>query len=448
MATVGTLPYTPGATINAVPMLEDWQLNLGKQVGGFLANNATGYTPGALYTGPRVAGMSAPEQTGINKLNQALNINTPGPLFAQGKGEVSNILSGAYTNPETSPYIQAMQAIMDRNLQGQIDKSRLGAGARGSFYGTKAMEEETGLRQKSLEDRGLQIADMINKERDRMTAMVPEAKAYANYENVEFPMAQVGASQQYGALPRAVEQADMESQYQDWTRGRGELATTTGQALAASKSGPDYGLKSITMPNTLDTSQMTPEAIAKMFAGNEAVPAGGSGGGGGGGGASPTGGYASNGITGVPLTGFADLFNRNLAQPAGSGQPTAAGTTGVSGGTSRGGTPIAWDKSSLIQPNAGGATGTGTPGAGVPAASAATPGAVDTPIGQMTPQGGPGQMSYAEGKTFFSSRYPNFSWAVNERGVFGAPKGSGATSGMVSENWRPLTELLQSGALK
>ncbi|MFA5177885.1 MAG: hypothetical protein WC440_07080, partial [Candidatus Omnitrophota bacterium] len=52
----------------------------------------------------------------------------------------------------------------------------------------------------------------------------------------------VAASQEYGSLNRILEQADLDRQYNEWTRKQGALSTTTGQAQGLATSQIPYGI--------------------------------------------------------------------------------------------------------------------------------------------------------------------------------------------------------------
>ena len=104
------------------------------------------------------------------------------------------------------------------------------------------------------------------------------------------PLARIGASQTYGALPRGLEQDELERRYQDWARARGEITSGVGQGLALYRTQVPYGSKEYTSPEYYGESpflkgvQTLGPLIAAPFTGGASLAAYGIPGFGGGGG--------------------------------------------------------------------------------------------------------------------------------------------------------------------
>ncbi len=225
-----------GSTFSQVPMQSQGQQQLGDQLskyfssmfgqGGGLAN----YQPGQAYTGQLSAGATGAENNAQALLQKYMQGSGTGDLFKQASGQISDTLSGKYSNPITSPYIQAMSDLSNRNLSGQIDQSRAGAGARGNFFSSQAAQGENRLRGDSQANLNAVIGDWTNQERGRQFDAASIGKQFDEYQNQTIPLNQINAGSTYGALGRNLQQADYERQYQDFLRQRGEQSGAIGQA--------------------------------------------------------------------------------------------------------------------------------------------------------------------------------------------------------------------------
>ncbi len=220
-----------GETINTIP---NWQNALQEQMAKWSSQALQNYTPGTAYTGKMTAPISAFEQLGLGKLGDYLNAPVTGDLYNAGRGQIMDTLSGKYMTPETSPYLQAMTRMGQRNLADQISQSRLGAGARGNYFGSQAMDQESRLRENTTNNLNALIGQFLQNERQNQISVLPQAASYEQYGKMTAPLSQISASQTYGQLPRLLEQAEYENQYQDYVRQREEMAgaVNTGAGLA------------------------------------------------------------------------------------------------------------------------------------------------------------------------------------------------------------------------
>ena len=92
------------------------------------------------------------------------------------------------------------------------------------------------------------IEDFINQERGRQQAAVPQAQALEQYGNLTAPLQRIAASQSFGALPRVLEQSDLERKYQDFVRQRSELQGVPQTGLGVLSKSVPYGINSFTPP--------------------------------------------------------------------------------------------------------------------------------------------------------------------------------------------------------
>ena len=78
---------------------------------------------------------------------------------------------------------------------------------------------------------GVLSGQLSEAERARRLQAVPLAMQLGGAQ-APYPLTQVSAAQQYGALPRELEQAQLQSQYQEFLRQQGVEETTINQILS------------------------------------------------------------------------------------------------------------------------------------------------------------------------------------------------------------------------
>lgn len=219
-----------GDTVPAETLLPGFQTDSGKMLFDYIQKYLGQYQPGKEYGGDFVAGMSDSESTGMNRLNQFLGAPELGELFNTTKQGILDTVGGKYADPNTSPFIKSMINLSNMNLNDSINASRRGAGARGSYFSESAIRDENSLRERANVGLDTVVGNFVNQERDRQLKASPIAAALDQYENFDAPLAKIGASQQYGALPRMLAQAQLEAEYSDFNRKQDELSGVVGTA--------------------------------------------------------------------------------------------------------------------------------------------------------------------------------------------------------------------------
>lgn len=222
-----------------------------QQLSDFVNQYLKNYVPGKGYTGKLSAEASPFETQGLDFLSQFMNSPGTGELFSAGKQQIADTLGGKFMNPEESPFIKAMSNLSKMNLRDEIDASRARRGARGTYFTRSALKEEGNIENRSLANLDAIIGDFINTERGRQFSAVPIAQTLDQYENVDLPLQKVSSSQTLGALPRLLEQADLERQYGDFQRQQKELAGVAGSAAQQPAPIPGY-----TNPVTMENSSL------------------------------------------------------------------------------------------------------------------------------------------------------------------------------------------------
>lgn len=205
--------------------LVDW---LGGQVG----------KPGKTYPGELVAPMSEPEQKSQAYLEQYAS-GTPSTTRQLGKQEIESTLSGEY-DPSKSPYYQAVKAEMARNLE-DTQKSIADMAAGGGRYWTGArLGEQREAQTDYLSSLNTFLGQLAESERDKKLQVLPQALQYATEEEQE-PLRKTAALQEFGALPRTIQQAIDQALYNEYLRTEQDYPLAIAQLAAGVQQAPLYG---------------------------------------------------------------------------------------------------------------------------------------------------------------------------------------------------------------
>ncbi len=236
-----------GDVIDTTPK---WLQELGKQLGATTLQGLKDYTPGAAYTGNlNVAGSpTSQEQTSLDQLTQLLGNPGTGSLFDQASGQISDTLNGKYADPKSSPYIQALTKLANNQLQDQITTERGQRGARGTYYTDAGVKAEDLLRGRTLDNLQGVIGSFIQNERQNQLGAANTAQGLDQYKNLTLPLAKIQAGQTYGSLSRTIQQANLESQYQDYLRQRTELTGNAQNATTLAINQPNITPGQVTTP--------------------------------------------------------------------------------------------------------------------------------------------------------------------------------------------------------
>lgn len=196
-----------------------------KSVDSFLANyvNTYGplYKPGQEYTGKLTAGASEFEQRGLDEfLTGYLNQ----PLVSKELGDVRGMLNKTVTggfDPGTSEYYRALREEADYNRKRSIDASRADTGARNKYFSSEAINKEGDINTQYGIAVNKMLAELGNQERTRSMQAAGYSADLEDYIT-NAPLERAKAATSVGALPRILEQADLEALYQDFLRRQNE----------------------------------------------------------------------------------------------------------------------------------------------------------------------------------------------------------------------------------
>jgi hypothetical protein len=193
---------------------------------------------GTPYTGELVAPLSEYEQTGLGQLGEYLDwqLPTESNLYKLAESEMTKTLGEEY-DPFTSEYYQAYRTNMERELQRAKDRLAATSAAENAYYGGGRLQNERLLEETALGNLAQTLAGLQEAERERRLGAVPTALELTQYGETA-PLARIAASQQYGALPRTVEQTRLDAQYQEWLRQLTDLGIPLDTALALATYSP------------------------------------------------------------------------------------------------------------------------------------------------------------------------------------------------------------------
>lgn len=238
---LGDLLSGGGGSSDPVQVTPQWLLDIQKQLGGVVSSGLKGYTPGSPYTGNlNFAGSpTTQEQSSLDQLTKLLGQPGTGSLFDQASGQISDTLAGKYADPNQSPYIQAMTKIAQNQLNDQITQERGQRGARGTYYTTAGVNAEDLLRGRTLDNLQGVIGNFAQNERQNQLGAASTAQQLDQYKNMTVPLQKIAAGQTYGSLTRTIQQANLESQYQDYLRQRTEQGNNVNTATSLAINQPN-----------------------------------------------------------------------------------------------------------------------------------------------------------------------------------------------------------------
>lgn len=211
----------------------------------FLKKYGSQYQPGKAYAGQMSAPMSGFEGRGLDEfLNQFLNQ----PDASAQTGDVRSMLNKTITggfDPNNSPYYQALRDTAGYNRKQAITQSKADAGARGQFFSQGQLKKEGDINAQTQIGLNQALAQLADQERGRQMSAVSPALGLEQYLS-SMPLSKASAATTIGALPRELQQADLERLYQDFLRQQGELGQTINAASGVSniqtqQRAPAYG---------------------------------------------------------------------------------------------------------------------------------------------------------------------------------------------------------------
>lgn len=193
--------------------------------------------PGPKYPGKKTASLSDAEMKSLNFLDQYGGTQY-GSTMGAAKKEIEKTLGGDY-DPVNSPYYQSVKAEAERNLDKTNKAIASNSAGAGRYY--------TGARMKGQREASTDVYNNLNTvlggiaqtERQNRLNVLPQAQELAKTE-ANLPLQKATAFQSLGALPRNVEQADINATIEDWLRSEYQYPQNMLNLIAGIQTPPTY----------------------------------------------------------------------------------------------------------------------------------------------------------------------------------------------------------------
>lgn len=192
---------------------------------------------GKTYQGELVAPQTGAEKQSSDSLQQYAN-RTPSTTYMSGENTINQKLNGNY-DPSTSPYYQAIKATSAQNLADtnrQIENASAGGG---QYWGGARLQEQQRASTDNANNLNTVLGGLQQQNEQQKTALTPYA-LQAGQTDMNAPLATTAALQQYGALPRAIQQALDQANYQNWQSANIQQPLAIGQLAAGVQQPPMY----------------------------------------------------------------------------------------------------------------------------------------------------------------------------------------------------------------
>jgi hypothetical protein len=177
---------------------------------------------GEAYPGKLTAGMTEPETTGMDLLSKYLSgASEENPLYGAAQAEFAKTLSGEY-DPAASEYYKALRNAVLRELGFAKDRLASATSARDAYFGGGRIAETGKLEEGATNTLATTLGQLSQQERQNRLAAAQAVPGFVSAQQ-QAALTPIAASQQYGALPRTIEQADLDAQYQEWMRQLNDL---------------------------------------------------------------------------------------------------------------------------------------------------------------------------------------------------------------------------------
>jgi len=170
--------------------------------------------PGPAFTGERVAPLSPLQQTGLQKAQQFANQPIP-QAFGLAQSEFVRQLTPQ--DPANTFLFKAVQEGARRNLRQSIDQISDISGGTGRAFSGARLEQES----KAVEGTTInlnQILGQLALEQERQRISAAERLPGIAQQIAEFPLQQAAAATQFGEIPRGLEQAQLDADFQEFIR--------------------------------------------------------------------------------------------------------------------------------------------------------------------------------------------------------------------------------------
>lgn len=196
---------------------------------------------GKSYDGQLVAPATSQENQSLSALDSYAN-RQPSSTYTSGENAINQKLNGNY-DPATSPYYQAIKAQSAQNLadtQRSIENQTAGGGQYYSGARTQNQQRATTDNANNLNT----TLGALQQQNEQQKAQMAPLALQAGQNDMNAPLQTAAALQQYGSLPRAIQQALDQANYQNWQSANIQQPLAIGQLAAGVQQPPVYAQNS------------------------------------------------------------------------------------------------------------------------------------------------------------------------------------------------------------
>jgi len=190
------------------------------------------------YTGEMVAPMTGQEDRSLQTLDAYAN-RTPASTSTAARQQAEDTLSGKYSDPTKSPVYQAMKAESMRNLDDTMESIADTKAGGGHFWTGARLGEQKDAAVDTTNQLNTVMGQLAENERNRQTGMVSVADILGEREETA-PLQTTAALQQYGSLPRIIQQAIDDAAYNEHLTKDYEFPMQIAQIAAGVQQAPLY----------------------------------------------------------------------------------------------------------------------------------------------------------------------------------------------------------------
>lgn len=267
-ASIGGL-FGKKKTVSQVPMETPEQAAARRMLTQFAQTGKFGdYTAGQDLGIPTGDYSQTPyEQQGLSSLSQLLSSGIP-DQYKLGDAALRDLIdtSPAAIEQQFSPF----KTQVERQIRDSNTELKRNAGFTGNLYSTDTVRRLGDIEARGNETLTSKLADLTDAALQRKASLIPVAYQGGQAQEA-LNMGRINASQQYGALPRTLNNADLQAQYQEALRRRSELQQPIDAAKSVAGTGVNYGVPSVTTNQSSPFQSVLDLAanIGGQYAGNQ-----------------------------------------------------------------------------------------------------------------------------------------------------------------------------------
>lgn len=267
--------------VSQVPLIDPAQEEARKNLLQFSKTGTMGnYTAGTPYGGSLGDfGLSALESSGLGQVGKNLT-SGPGALATLGTGALTDLLGTDKYNPlNQTGMIKGLTDAIDYNTGLATDAAKRSASYTGNLYSTDAVKSLGNVQAQGNNTKATTLANLYSQYVQQKLGAIPQA--FAAQQGMDQTAEQhLQDAFTYGGLPRSLNNARDQAQYQEFQRQQQEKQgqVTAGTNLAGSN--VPYGTPTVSVPNSnpwMDVMNLLASFGGKVvggYAGGAAMKAG------------------------------------------------------------------------------------------------------------------------------------------------------------------------------